>query len=347
MMTKGTLVVLARRRRAFTLVELLVVIAIIGILIGLLMPAVQAARESARRMQCSNNLKQLGLGFHGYTDTFGGFPPRRWSQTVKGGYAGWGLFILPYIEGKSLYKNYNFAYDFYDPINKAIVETKMPVFICPSTRRTSDIICSGKATTGSANPDKSTTFTVNGAIDYLAPNGFTGPTTGWGVNIAKFSDNSNAHQAMKDCTTSSAFANGASGSPRKLKEIKDGLSRTLLINETAGWPGQWVGRYRVYPDRNLGNRGCWAGWQTYVYLTYSDDGIMSSSSDPTAGDLVNSAVNANNYNQIYSFHPGGAFVLFCDGSVRFVSESLGGLAFSQIVFIDDSQVITDEAITRP
>jgi prepilin-type processing-associated H-X9-DG protein len=326
------------------LIELLVVIAIIGVLVGLLLPAVQAAREAARRMQCANNLKQLGIGFHGYASINGGFPPRRWSQAARGGYTGWGTFLLPFIEQKPLYDRYNWAYDFYDPVNKSVVETQLPEFICPSTRRTSDIICSGAATAGSDNPDKSTTFSVAVAIDYLAPNGFTAPTTGWGTSVAKFSDGSNSHQAMKDCTTSSGFANGPVRSPRKLKDIKDGLSHTLLINETAGWPGKWYGRTRQPTDLSLGNRGSWAGWQSFVYLTYSADGTMSSSSNPTAGDLVNRAVNANNYNQIYSFHPNGAYVLFCDGSARFVGESLSGLTLSQIVFIDDGQIIADDAL---
>jgi len=115
------------RRTAFTLVELLVVITIIGILIALLLPAVQAAREAARRMQCGNNLKQLGVGFHNFECANGGFPPRRWNQTmaangVDNGYTGWGTFLLPYIEQQALYDRYDWKYDFYDPINKAVVE---------------------------------------------------------------------------------------------------------------------------------------------------------------------------------------------------------------------------------
>jgi prepilin-type N-terminal cleavage/methylation domain-containing protein/prepilin-type processing-associated H-X9-DG protein len=331
-----------RTHEGFTLVELLVVIAIIGMLIGMLLPAVQAAREAARRSQCSNNLKQLGLGFHNFESAQGGFPPRRWSRasSPRGGCTGWGTFLLPYVEQKGLYDHYNWDYDFYDPVNKSVVETALPVFICPTTPRSEDIPCTGKATAGSVDTDKSTTFTVNCQIDYLAPNGFIAPTTGWGTGVPVFPNSANMHQAMWD-SSPSFTPYTESITPRKLKDITDGLSNTLLINETAGWPQQWVGHKRVMPNRTLGNRGSWAGWQAFVYLTYSPDGTMSSSANPTAGDLVGCAVNCNNYNQIYSFHPGGAMVLFCDGSVRFVSETLSGLAFAQIVLIDDGQVIAD------
>jgi prepilin-type N-terminal cleavage/methylation domain-containing protein/prepilin-type processing-associated H-X9-DG protein len=350
------------RFRGFTLVELLVVITIIGMLIALLLPAVQAAREAARRMQCGNNLKQLGIGFLNFETANRGFPPRRWSRNPdsngKGGngYTGWGTFLLPFIEQQPLYDAYKWEYDFYDPVNKAVVETNLPVFVCPSSPRMTDIICAGPATSGSANPGTSTTFTVHGRIDYLAPNGFTPPTNGWGTSVRAFSDTTgtsdNAHEAMLD--SSPLFTPTVlSRAPRKLSDIKDGLSNTLLINETAGWPHQFVGRQQQplndYSSTVngasvadcLGNRGSWAGWQAFVYLTYSADGSLNSSANPTQGDVVNCAVNGKNYNQIYSFHPGGALVLFCDGSVRFVGESLSPLAFSQIVLIDDGQLITD------
>ena len=89
------------KRRGFTIVELLVVITIIGILTSLLLPAVQAAREAARRVRCSNNLKQLGIGFHSFAAANGGFPPRRYSRPDEG-YTGWGTFLLPFIEQQNL-----------------------------------------------------------------------------------------------------------------------------------------------------------------------------------------------------------------------------------------------------
>src|SRR5688572_17681540 len=113
-------------RRGFTLVELLVVIAIIGILVALLLPAVQAARESARRMQCSNNLKQIGLGLHNYHDTIKCFPPGRWGGT--GGKV-WGphSLILPFIEQGNAHALIDFSVFWDHPNNAAARAAKVPV----------------------------------------------------------------------------------------------------------------------------------------------------------------------------------------------------------------------------
>lgn len=343
-------------RTGFTLVELLVVIAIIGILIALLLPAVQSAREAARRSQCANNLKQLGLGFHNFASAYGGFPPRRWmrsTQGIGGGYTGWGTFLLPFIEQKTIYDHYDWNYDFYDPVNQPAVETKLSVFICPSSPRSADIICTGPATPGSLSYGSGQTYTVKAWIDYLVPNGLSLPKTGWGTSLPSWPNSGNEHHALVDsCITVSGLigANATdSRAPRKLADISDGLSNTLLVNETAGWPHQYRGRQRTRLDNyssggvanSLGNRGSWAGWQSFAYITYSSDGLMSSSANPTAGDVVSCAVNCYNKTQPYSFHPGGAQVLYCDGSVRFLAETVTPTAFAQILFVDDGQVITD------
>lgn len=331
-----------RHDAAFTLVELLVVIAIIGTLVALLLPAVQAAREASRRNQCSNNLKQLGLGFHNYESAMGGFPPRRWTRDDEGK-TGWGTFILPYIEQQALYDRYNWHYDFYDPVNKEVVQTKLSTFICPSVARDTPITCGTNASPQSINPDKSTKYEVYGWIDYLVPNGIVVPQNGFGAAFPHWESSGNQHQALLDSTTSASLGNRDSRAPRKLKDITDGLSNTLLANETAGWPQQWQGRTRVEDFESLGTRGSWAAWQSYVYSTATHDGKINFLDDEfdSMGDLVDCGINCENRFAIYAFHPGGAYILFCDSSVRFVSEELSGLAFAQIVAIDDGQTIDD------
>jgi prepilin-type N-terminal cleavage/methylation domain-containing protein/prepilin-type processing-associated H-X9-DG protein len=337
-----------RRSAGFTLVELLVVIAIIGILVALLLPAIQAAREAARRSQCTNNLKQLGIGFHNYESSYKGFPPRRWSASDQG-YTGWGTFILPFVEEQSIYDRYNFKYDFYDPVNKDVVETKLAVFLCPTVSHENPIVITQPVTAGSANPSKGTMFSINGWIDYLVPNGITVPTNGFGATFPPFNlngDNSNQHEALQDSSNASGLANTNSRAPRKLKEITDGLSKTLLVNETVGWPQHYAGKFpdSVAPVVSVANRGSWAGWQSFAYWTTSSDGQQTASSNSSGGDLITCGINCENVHQIYSFHTGGAMVLFCDGSVRFVSEQLSGLAFAEIVAIDDELIINDDQL---
>src|SRR5437870_6359667 len=121
------------KRRGFTLIELLVVIAIIGVLIGLLLPAVQKVREAANRMKCSNNLKQMGIALHGYHDVNQTFP---WGHQDSNNFFSlpWAVFILPYLEQDSLFRQFDTKKQFIDPANQGPqAQTKLSVYICPSS----------------------------------------------------------------------------------------------------------------------------------------------------------------------------------------------------------------------
>ncbi len=117
-------------RSAFTLVELLVVIAIIGVMVGLLLPAVQAAREAARRMSCGNNLKQIGLATHNYESAYRQMPPSRIEIGTAGApnahHAGWQLMVLPFLEQTALFEQYNKNRSWYDQVNGPAIITKVP-----------------------------------------------------------------------------------------------------------------------------------------------------------------------------------------------------------------------------
>jgi prepilin-type N-terminal cleavage/methylation domain-containing protein/prepilin-type processing-associated H-X9-DG protein len=127
-----------RQRRGFTLIELLVVMAIIGVLIALLLPAVQAAREAARRIQCTNNLMQAGLAFANYESAFDSFPPGvvnptgPIANTPKGYHASWIAQLTPFLEQKAVFNHLNFSTDMYDATNTTVRMVTMKVLICPS-----------------------------------------------------------------------------------------------------------------------------------------------------------------------------------------------------------------------
>lgn len=273
-----------KRPRGFTLVELLVVIAIIGILIALLLPAVQSAREAARRAQCSNNLKQLSLGMHNYHDTYKTFP----FPGMIANQLGWTSSILDYIEQSSIadQMNYN-AGPYSDPSKLQWAATKIGAYLCPSA--------SDEKTKATAEdwPDGS------GELVYTCHYyGILGPI---GVNPVDGNryDEGGRSEAFGGFAEQGILWQMSS----KMRDIKDGTSNTFLFGEIS-WDD--MTKYRAWVRGKYGDsRG------TLYLLTKSLEYPINSR-------------NESKWNSIAmgSDHPGGAQFAMADGSGRFVSETI-------------------------
>jgi prepilin-type N-terminal cleavage/methylation domain-containing protein/prepilin-type processing-associated H-X9-DG protein len=280
-------------RTAFTLIELLVVIAIIAILIGLLVPAVQKVRESAARMQCQNNLKQLGLSIHTFHDTYKYFPPSATSQAFNPGWApthGWGQFLLPYFEQTALANLYQWTKNWYDPANQVVVTANIPIMTCPSAP--DGRVDSAPPSTVPAGPWKS------------APTDYT-PTT----RIAQ------GTITAGNVTYQPNNINGMMQTNMKLRfaSITDGTSNTIALAEDAGRPQRWQLGSMV-SAQVADSAASWADRNNLIAPAGSKlDG--SSRTGPCA-------MNCTNDNELYSFHTGGVNVVLADGSVHFLQANM-------------------------
>lgn len=227
-----------RYKRGFTLVELLVVIAIIGVLIALLLPAVQQAREAARRMQCSNNLKQIGLALHNYHDTVGSFPAC-WYRTASAEKPGWGYgaMLLPYIEQSALYDQLLVTTATFPSSATDLTQTPVAGYHCPSATDRLENPSRGNFGKSNYNPIMGTTA-ANGMPTSTVPNGVFG---------------ANSDTKFRDITdgTSNVLAFGEKYQGRLSGNTPDYQGATWPgLASSVGW-GAAGGYFQGNADRNI------------------------------------------------------------------------------------------------
>jgi prepilin-type N-terminal cleavage/methylation domain-containing protein/prepilin-type processing-associated H-X9-DG protein len=289
------------RRPGFTLIELLVVIAIISVLIGLLLPAIQKVRESAARTQCVNNLKQLGLGLHNYHTNQGGFPPAEQDlPTYAGGPTtpklSWVPYLMPFIDLAPLQSTYRMDRDWQDKTNDGVSpytgssagpnQTQIPLLICPSA------------------PSSRTGSNRRGVTDYAPPNQIGRPNPFYTANSMPPSD-------------STRIGILGYNVKRKISDVNDGMSNTMMLAEDAGRNEWWImGQFVSSKPSNFvsgGESGAWANPGSDI-TTYGFNPASVGTKNPEQPGPC--AVNCTNANEIYAFHLGLANVLMGDGSVR-------------------------------
>ena len=295
------------RRRAFTLIELLVVMAIIGLLVALLLPAVQAVREAARRMQCKSNLKQIGLALHNYHDVHLMFPINYgagpYNELNRG--AGWLARVLPYIDQTALYSTLQFGAPLTDPANDAAAKTVVRVFLCPSDVHGSGVMPNRR---GSTVPRAVTNYKA-----CLGSNWEWGP---FAPSTSTTGRNANQTNGLELCN--GFLCRGGDRPPftTGLADIRDGTSTTIAVGEAVP---EWT-------------------WHTWWY------GFNASTATCAVGlnHWRKPETSLADWFENYSFssrHVGGGHFLMVDGSVRFVSENVSEYVYRDLATIQGSEVV--------
>jgi prepilin-type N-terminal cleavage/methylation domain-containing protein/prepilin-type processing-associated H-X9-DG protein len=316
-------------RRAFTLIELLVVIAIIGVLLALLLPAVQAAREAARRAQCTNNLRQVGIALHNYHGAVGAFPPGYLSLVDAvtfdndGPGWGWAARALNQMEQTPLFDSVNIVLGVEFPDNQTSRLTIIPSFLCPTDAWRLDLF---------TVVDSTTTGTTPGApICQAASSNYVGSFgKGDPSSLYPYFNDADNKPPGRDNGDGLFFRNHSV----TIAQITDGTSQTFAVGERSC---------------NL-SRATWTGAvanaSVPIIALQAEAGL-----DPEGGGALvlshtgeghgpNSPSGLAHADQYWSLHPGGANFLFADGGVRFIKEQIGFRIFQSLATRSGGEVLS-------
>ncbi len=334
-------------RSGFTLVELLVVIAIIGVMVGLLLPAVQAAREAARRMSCGNNLKQIGLAFHNYESTYRTLPAAYGIYLPAPPYnlQGVGVALLPFMEQTVLADQYNSSVSATNeggPIgvaNVAVISTPVATFICPSSPGGPSRVYNGGAPAnfGGALPGFAASTWRAAASDYSITTGVRNPY--WATAVASLPPGvgDNREGAMRETSFQT---------PRtfRMAGIIDGTSNTFLMGERTGGDRIYSGTREVALTAALlplaAMQG--GGWGDPLLGEHWMQGTIRNPGFPITPGAC--AINCSNVRSagFHSFHPGGCHFLLADASVQFVSDSVQPMIVAGRITRANGEIIPTE-----
>lgn len=307
------------RRRGFTLIELLVVIAIIAILIALLLPAVQQAREAARRTQCKNHLKQMGLALHNYHDTHNCLPAGSFSNGAR---LSWHVSILPQMDQAPLYNQVDFSQLNYS--HASFTNLFTPVVL-------STIVCPSSIARNQKGYTADTTMQTTHYYGVMGPKVSNPPPAGYPTYLC-----SGVSSTANECQVPTVGAHGGfarqgvlgRNTSTRFADVLDGTSNTFMVGEISNAKS-------VTGADMVGYRRWWRGF----------DGTASAGIKNVVFGINTHGYNgSNDFNDISfgSNHTGGAQFLMTDGAVRFVSENVDMLAYLATASIDGSEVKTIE-----
>lgn len=313
-----------RVRPGFTLVELLVVIAIIGILIALLLPAVQAAREAARRSQCSNHIKQIALAIHNYHDTFKSFPPGGITPGACCGtqsYTNWAIAILPFMEQEPLYERYDNTVVNEHVDNQFVREQIVPAYMCPTDEHNQRLEHPDSGP-GSGINYRHGSYRAVGGSHWDDATG-TNPPGGWWDDC---------NNTLPNKLRGVFYCSGWRSAPvprvaPRMRDVMDGTTNTLMIGEQIA-------------EKTTDRGTFWA----YTYTSYNSSDAWPDSATIMGFDKCCAAFGGGMPNHCKrgwgSFHPGGIQFAMVDGSVQFVSETIDIFLFNNLATIAGREVTT-------